>query len=164
MVPRQVNPFFSFFGSPHGQGVVFQQVFVNGVPMQTTVFGSPSESGEDDDFFQTFMNHGNFMRQNRVYINADRLVELLEQLRNPNRGVRREDLSKIKKKQFVKSQNVVPGEEEKCPICITEFEDKETVKNLPCNHIFHENCIDTWLVQNSHCPICKYDLLQRDAH
>ena len=34
---------------------------------------------------------------------------------------------------------------EKCPICLTEFNDQETINKLHCTHLFHLQCISTWL-------------------
>ena len=34
---------------------------------------------------------------------------------------------------------------EKCPICLTEFNDQETINKLHCTHLFHLPCISTWL-------------------
>lgn len=34
---------------------------------------------------------------------------------------------------------------EKCPICLTEFNDQETINKLHCTHLFHLHCISTWL-------------------
>ena len=34
---------------------------------------------------------------------------------------------------------------EKCPICLTEFNDQETINKLYCTHLFHLQCIATWL-------------------
>jgi hypothetical protein len=44
-----------------------------------------------------------------------------------------------------------------CPICLDDFVDGETtVRELPCNHIFHPECIDPFLRDNSSlCPLCK---------
>lgn len=155
------NPFFIFFrnrehqfNSPQQEPRVIRRTFINGREVDP-------DANPIQDIFQLFMDHGNFMRQNRHTVNGERLFELLRQLANPNRGVDPARLNRIEKKIFRKQANVKPGEEEKCPICITEFEDGEEVKNLPCNHLFHGNCIDTWLVQNSHCPICKADLNQQ---
>lgn len=48
-----------------------------------------------------------------------------------------------------------------CPICLDDFEPKESqVKELPCRHIFHVDCIDPFLLNNSSlCPICKQSVL-----
>jgi len=42
-----------------------------------------------------------------------------------------------------------------CAICLCEFEEEEKLKKLPCEHHFHGTCIDTWIMQQSVCPLCK---------
>jgi len=42
-----------------------------------------------------------------------------------------------------------------CSICIGECESGEMIRQLPCTHRFHKDCIDTWLESNITCPICK---------
>ncbi|UJR28085.1 hypothetical protein I4U23_009341 [Adineta vaga] len=44
---------------------------------------------------------------------------------------------------------------EKCPICLTEFYDEETINKLHCTHLFHLQCISTWLSENDSCPTCR---------
>ncbi|KAF2273481.1 uncharacterized protein EI97DRAFT_436127 [Westerdykella ornata] len=48
-----------------------------------------------------------------------------------------------------------------CPICLDDFESNETqVRELPCRHIFHPDCIDPYLLNNSSlCPICKESVM-----
>lgn len=48
-----------------------------------------------------------------------------------------------------------------CPICIDDFEPNKTqVRELPCRHIFHPDCIDTFLLRSSSlCPMCKQSVL-----
>lgn len=46
-----------------------------------------------------------------------------------------------------------------CPICLAEFAEGEKVRVLPnCNHRFHLECIDAWLVSHSSCPLCRHSL------
>jgi len=48
-----------------------------------------------------------------------------------------------------------------CPICLEDFVSNETeVRELPCKHIFHPECIDLFLRDNSSlCPMCKKSAL-----
>lgn len=49
-----------------------------------------------------------------------------------------------------------------CAICLNEFQDHETLRLLPkCSHVFHRECIDTWLASHVTCPVCRADLVQR---
>ncbi|KAI5285054.1 hypothetical protein KEM52_002613 [Ascosphaera acerosa] len=46
-----------------------------------------------------------------------------------------------------------------CPICTEDFQKGETLRVLPCNHRFHADCVDPWLVNVSGtCPLCRVDL------
>ncbi|CAL1279813.1 unnamed protein product [Larinioides sclopetarius] len=54
-----------------------------------------------------------------------------------------------------------PGEDTstgyECSICLDPISPQE-MKSLPCVHIFHEACIDTWLdEESSSCPLCRQD-------
>ncbi|KAG1364067.1 RING-H2 finger protein ATL46-like [Cocos nucifera] len=43
-----------------------------------------------------------------------------------------------------------------CAVCLSEFEANDKLRLLPiCGHAFHINCIDTWLLSNSTCPLCR---------
>lgn len=48
-----------------------------------------------------------------------------------------------------------------CPICLDDFSPNESeVRQLPCRHIFHPECIDLFLRDNSSlCPMCKVSAL-----
>ncbi|XP_059431189.1 RING-H2 finger protein ATL57-like [Corylus avellana] len=51
-----------------------------------------------------------------------------------------------------------------CAICLSEFEEKEAVKVIPfCKHVFHPDCIDTWLSSNVTCPVCRATRFSEDA-
>jgi hypothetical protein len=45
--------------------------------------------------------------------------------------------------------------DEECAICLSDFEDGEELRHMYCNHLFHRNCVDRWLVKNAFCPKCK---------
>lgn len=53
------------------------------------------------------------------------------------------------------------GEEkiERCAICVDDFKDGDMLRVLPCEHAFHRECIDEWLVNHSAvCPLCKFEV------
>ncbi|KZV36143.1 putative inactive receptor kinase [Dorcoceras hygrometricum] len=46
-----------------------------------------------------------------------------------------------------------------CAVCLCEFAETDQLRLLPtCSHAFHINCIDTWLLSNSTCPLCRMTL------
>ena len=47
---------------------------------------------------------------------------------------------------------------EVCSICLCDYEDGEFVRILPCKHVFHPECVDTWLKRNSSCPACRLSI------
>ncbi|CAA3000017.1 RING-H2 finger ATL47 [Olea europaea subsp. europaea] len=43
-----------------------------------------------------------------------------------------------------------------CAVCLCEFSEQDNLRLLPlCGHAFHIDCIDTWLLSNSSCPLCR---------
>lgn len=48
---------------------------------------------------------------------------------------------------------------EPCAICFEDFSPDDDVKQLPCQHFFHVNCIDEWLIRDVTCPLCKGTVL-----
>lgn len=48
--------------------------------------------------------------------------------------------------------------EAKCVVCLSDFEEGDTIKSLPCLHRFHSKCIDQWLKRSGDCPICKHKI------
>ena len=49
---------------------------------------------------------------------------------------------------------LVPNE---CSICLGEIR-FDAERRTACNHIFHAVCLETWLNQNSTCPLCRAHL------
>ena len=48
--------------------------------------------------------------------------------------------------------------EDKCAICLQKYKGADIIKEFPCKHIFHKNCIFKWLKKSNVCPLCKYDI------
>lgn len=51
-----------------------------------------------------------------------------------------------------------------CSVCWDDFKLDETVRKLPCSHLYHENCIVPWLNLHSTCPICRKSLANEDEN
>jgi len=45
-----------------------------------------------------------------------------------------------------------------CAVCLSDFEENEMLRRLPCGHSFHSSCVDKWLKQNKRCPLCVQDV------
>jgi len=50
-------------------------------------------------------------------------------------------------------------EDARCSICLDDYVPGLTsIKVLPCGHRFMTECVDAWLKQKKHCPLCSQDL------
>ena len=49
--------------------------------------------------------------------------------------------------------------EDNCAICQDTIEEGQEVRRLHhCSHYFHRECIDTWFLEDVHCPTCRHDI------
>mmetsp|Transcript_26826 Transcript_26826/g.43811 ORF Transcript_26826/g.43811 Transcript_26826/m.43811 type:complete len:534 (+) Transcript_26826:60-1661(+) len=47
-----------------------------------------------------------------------------------------------------------------CPVCLEDYAPGETLQTLPCFHMFHQPCIDSWIrTSSTKCPVCKIDVM-----
>ncbi|XP_061364671.1 RING-H2 finger protein ATL29-like [Gastrolobium bilobum] len=55
-------------------------------------------------------------------------------------------------------------------ICMEEFDvsgdndDDVTASAMPCNHVFHQQCIVKWLQTSHVCPLCRYSMATANEH
>jgi E3 ubiquitin-protein ligase synoviolin len=47
-----------------------------------------------------------------------------------------------------------------CIICREEMSGDNQVKKLPCDHIFHKNCLRSWFQRQQTCPTCRTQVLR----
>ncbi|KAE9588984.1 hypothetical protein Lal_00012570 [Lupinus albus] len=55
-------------------------------------------------------------------------------------------------------ERVITGEDAVCCICLAKYENNDELRELPCSHIFHKECVDKWLKINALCPLCKSEV------
>ena len=69
-------------------------------------------------------------------------------------------------KQYIESHTAPfkGGSEESCSICMIEFSetDGKQVAELSCEHIFHEECLQQWVLKNDSCPICRRSIIEEN--
>lgn len=53
---------------------------------------------------------------------------------------------------------------EVCAVCLDEFQNNQLVRTLQCDHEFHCECVDRWLLAKRTCPLCKGNILERLSH
>ncbi|MBA0762273.1 hypothetical protein Gotri_011912 [Gossypium trilobum] len=61
-------------------------------------------------------------------------------------------------KEMIEKVKVEAGDEEKCMICLEEVEVGFEASQMPCSHVFHDDCIKKWLKQSHYCPICRFEM------
>ncbi|XP_052210579.1 E3 ubiquitin-protein ligase At1g63170-like [Diospyros lotus] len=55
-------------------------------------------------------------------------------------------------------ERALSGEDAVCCICLAKYANNDELRELPCSHFFHKDCVDKWLKINSMCPLCKGDV------
>ncbi|KAM4048961.1 E3 ubiquitin-protein ligase RNF126 [Anomaloglossus baeobatrachus] len=84
------------------------------------------------------------------------ITQLLNQFENT--GPPPADNEKIQALPTIQVTDEHVGSGLECPVCKEDYTVGENVRQLPCNHLFHNNCIIPWLEQHDTCPVCRKSL------
>ena len=57
-----------------------------------------------------------------------------------------------------KDKNKNNEDNNKCTICLSDFEIGDKKSLLPCLHFLHCECIERWIKRKKYCPICKFQI------
>lgn len=75
------------------------------------------------------------------------------------RGASRESVQRLRATSFIASEAATLGP---CTICLEDLAESEGQKRsiitMPCDHLFHDSCILTWLERNRGCPLCRREV------
>ncbi|XP_075032482.1 E3 ubiquitin-protein ligase RNF115 [Calonectris borealis] len=140
--------------SPAIEGII-QQIFAG-------FFANSAIPGSQHPFSWSGMLHSNPGDYAWGQSGLDAIVtQLLGQLENT--GPPPADKEKISSLPTVTvtQEQVDTGLE--CPVCKEDYAVAEQVRQLPCNHFFHSNCIVPWLELHDTCPVCRKSLKGEDS-
>ena len=78
--------------------------------------------------------------------------------------VKKDVLEKIPTSEYSVLESKIKSMNVRCTVCQDDFNDKDTVRVLPCEHIYHLDCIDDWLKEHSYkCPCCRKPAAEHSA-
>lgn len=84
--------------------------------------------------------HGHRLNRNNNHISENEINRIMQYLPSSVLNERKE------------------GDNNTCIICLGEFNVGDSVTTLPCVHIFHTECIKSWLQSKNNCPVCQYEI------
>eukprot|EP00930_Biecheleria_cincta_P096055 TRINITY_DN87931_c0_g1_i1.p1 TRINITY_DN87931_c0_g1~~TRINITY_DN87931_c0_g1_i1.p1 ORF type:complete len:479 (-),score=52.98 TRINITY_DN87931_c0_g1_i1:291-1727(-) len=57
--------------------------------------------------------------------------------------------------KYTASAGSLTDDNQRCAICLDDFQEGVELRRLWCGHSFHRVCVDTWLTDNDECPVCR---------
>ncbi|CAN4086954.1 unnamed protein product [Withania somnifera] len=88
----------------------------------------------------------------KVYISVPVFIEESSEPICPANGLVEEDLEKVK------IEETELGSDCECVICLEKMEVGSEATKMPCSHVYHGNCLMSWLGVQRACPICRFVL------
>nr|XP_002734949.1 PREDICTED: RING finger protein 38-like isoform X1 [Saccoglossus kowalevskii]XP_006816740.1 PREDICTED: RING finger protein 38-like isoform X2 [Saccoglossus kowalevskii]XP_006816741.1 PREDICTED: RING finger protein 38-like isoform X3 [Saccoglossus kowalevskii] len=90
--------------------------------------------------------------------NYEALLNLAERLGEAKpRGLTKADIEQLPSYRYNPDTHQSGSDQTCCVVCMCDFEQRQLLRVLTCNHEFHTKCVDKWLKTNRTCPICRAD-------
>ncbi|CAK9803202.1 E3 ubiquitin-protein ligase AMFR [Anthophora quadrimaculata] len=70
-------------------------------------------------------------------------------------------LNRMEQNYPMATPDELAGNSDNCAIC---WEKMESARKLPCGHLFHNSCLQSWLEQDTSCPTCRLALSMQPSH
>ena len=78
--------------------------------------------------------------------------------------VSQDELNKIPTFEYQNLSDEIKSFNDACSICKMEYLPTDEIRHVKCNHIFHKECIDPWLLNENHkCPVCREEVADHIA-
>ena len=159
---NMVHPLFGNNGNRNPFRIVVQRQNVPHDIFDPTfsLFGSMFNGLFQDNFSSNFRSNyrGNFTNEILNTIQRNQ-AESRRQAHPPTSD---DNLKKLKKfsltEKYCKKEKDGKLELPSCCICLDEIVIGAKTVLLPCGHMFHSDCIITWLKKNNTCPMCRFEI------
>ena len=157
----------NFFNDDHFQNNNFINLFFDNIfPRANVRIVNPNfNPGDYEDYYEDKNINGTSARFNFIENDdskaeqeiIEQLLELEEKVGNVSKGLNKKQINKIPR--FIYNKIRYKNIENKCVVCQYEYKNGENLTKLPCGHIFHTDCVDTWLSGNKICPMCHKEII-----
>ena len=145
---QRINPNFN----PGDYEDYYQDNNINnliGVPINNNINNNDKSKVEQDIIAQLYPDPDK--------MTYEQLLELEEKVGSVSKGLTKRQIKKIPKVIYNKIK--FKNDDNKCVVCQYEFKNGENVTQLTCGHLFHTECVDTWLSKNKVCPMCHKEII-----
>jgi len=94
---------------------------------------------------------------NRIFLNGiSRLLQPPPPMEDVQLVLKKNVYDKLEKTLYKDLSDEEKKENPTCPLSLDEYKDDDLMVRLPCKHLFAEQSIKSWLLDDNHtCPVCR---------